>query len=147
VEQVLVEDNRAVGVKIDGGKEYRASQGIISNIDARRLFLQLVDKDDLDRANPHLYERVDRRIVNNNETILKIDCALSEAPKFTAYQGEANYLIGTVLIADSVRHVEQAHALTIMGEIPDRDPSFYLDVPTVLDPSTSIFPVRLAKPS
>jgi beta-carotene ketolase (CrtO type) len=135
VERVLVEGDRALGVRVEGGKEYRARKGVISNIDARRLFLQLVEKEDLDRANPNLYERVDRRIVNNNETILKIDCALSEVPEFTAYRGEDKYLVGTVLIADSMRHVEQAHALTIMGEIPDRDPSFYLDVPTILDPS------------
>jgi len=31
--------------------------------------------------------------------------------------------------------VEKAHALTIMGEIPDSNPSLYLDVPTLLDPS------------
>lgn len=135
VEKVLIDGDRAVGVRVAGGKEYRASQGVISNIDARRLFLQLVDASDLDRCDSHLRERVDRRIINNNETILKIDCALSEAPQFTAYKGADDYLVGTVLIADSVAHVEQAHALTIMGQIPDTDPSFYLDVPTVLDPS------------
>lgn len=135
VEKVLIDGDRAVGVRVAGGKEYRSPQGVISNIDARRLFLQLVDASDLDRQDPHLRERVERRIVNNNETILKIDCALSEVPKFTAYQGSDNYLVGTVLIADSVAHVEQAHALTIMGQIPDKNPSFYLDVPTVLDPS------------
>jgi beta-carotene ketolase (CrtO type) len=135
VERVLLDGDRAVGVRTQGGNEYRATKGVISNIDVRRLFLQLLEKEDIDRLSPHLYERVDRRIVNNNETILKIDCALTEAPQFTAYQGDDNYLVGTVLIADSVRHVEQAHALTIMGEIPDGDPSFYLDVPTVLDPS------------
>jgi len=42
---------------------------------------------------------------------------------------------GQILIADSVRHVEQAHALTILGQIPDENPSMYLDVPTILDPS------------
>ncbi|MFN6187121.1 MAG: phytoene desaturase family protein, partial [Microcystis sp.] len=45
------------------------------------------------------------------------------------------YLQGTILIADSVRHVEQAHALTILGQIPDENPSMYLDIPTILDPS------------
>lgn len=135
VEKVLIDNGQAVGVRVAGGKEYRSPQGVISNIDARRLFLQLVDAADLDRCDSHLRERVDRRIVNNNETILKIDCALSQAPQFTAYQGSDNYLVGTVLIADSVAHVEQAHALTLMGQIPDHNPSFYLDVPTVLDPS------------
>jgi beta-carotene ketolase (CrtO type) len=135
VKQVLIDEGRAVGVRVAGGKDYLATKGIVSNIDAQRLFLQLVDGADVEEADPELRERVKRRIVNNNETILKIDCALSEPPRFEAYDHQDTYLIGTVLIADSVNHVEQAHALTIMGKIPDENPSMYLDVPTMLDPS------------
>ena len=133
VKEVIVEDNRAVGVKVAGGQEYRANKAVVSNIDVRRLFLQLVAKD---AVKPDLREKVDRRLTNNNETILKIDCALSEAPRFTAYpQEDLNNLIGTVLIADSTAHVEQAHSLATMGQIPDANPSMYLDVPSVLDPT------------
>jgi beta-carotene ketolase (CrtO type) len=134
VKQILVEDGRAVGVRTENG-EYLATEGVISNLDARRVFLQLLDPTDVNSADPELLERIERRIVNNNETILKIDCALSEPPRFTGHDHKDEYLMGTILIADSVRHVEQAHALTILGEIPDRDPSLYLDVPTLLDPS------------
>ena len=135
VEQVLVDDGRAVGVRVAGGKEYRANKGVISNIDARRLFLQMVDPADTHSADPNLRERLERRIVNNNETILKIDCALSEVPCFEKFDHKDEYLIGSVLIADSVAHVEEAHSLAERGIIPDSNPSMYLDVPTVLDPS------------
>ncbi len=135
VEKILIDDGRAVGVRVAGGKEYRANQAVISNIDARRLFLQLMDQADVDDADAQLRERLDRRIVNNNETILKIDCALSEAPRFEAYQHRDDYLIGSVLIADSVKQVELAHSEPSVGHIPDADPSFYAVVPTVLDPS------------
>ena len=134
VEEVLInDDGRAIGVKVAGGKEYRANKAVISNIDVQRLFLQLVNEKAVD---PKLRNRVARRIVNNNETILKIDCALSEVPRFTAYDKEdLDHLIGTVLIADSVAHVEQAHSLANMGQIPDSNPSMYLDIPSVLDPT------------
>ena len=133
VKEVIVENNRAIGVRVAGGKEYRANRGVISNIDVRRLFLQLVAES---AVKPDLREKVDRRLTNNNETILKIDCALSAAPRFTAYQqDDLNHLIGTVLIADSTAHVEQAHSLATMGQIPDRNPSMYLDIPSVLDPT------------
>ncbi len=135
VEQVLVDDGRAVGVRVAGGKEYRANKGVISNIDARRLFLQMVDPGDIPASDAGLHERLERRIVNNNETILKIDCALSEVPRFEKFDHKDEYLIGSVLIADSVAHVEEAHSLATMGHIPDSNPSMYLDVPTVLDPS------------
>lgn len=135
VQQVIVDDGTAVGVRVAGGKEYRATKGVISNIDARRLFLQMVDPGDIHSADPDLRERLERRIVNNNETILKIDCALSEVPRFEKFDHKDEYLIGSVLIADSVAHVEESHSLATMGHIPDSNPSMYLDVPTVLDPS------------
>jgi beta-carotene ketolase (CrtO type) len=95
----------------------------------------MVDPADIHSADPNLRERLERRIVNNNETILKIDCALSEVPRFERFDHKDKYLIGSVLIADSVAHVEEAHSLATRGIIPDSNPSMYLDVPTVLDPS------------
>jgi beta-carotene ketolase (CrtO type) len=132
VKEVIVDDNRAVGVKVIGGKEYRTKNGVISNIDVQRLFLQLIEPGVIETG---LRAKVQRGIANNNETILKIDCALSEPPRFEAYNHQDEYLIGTILIADSVAQVEQAHSLAMMGQIPDRDPSIYLDVPSVLDPT------------
>lgn len=135
VEKILIDDGRAVGVRVSGGQEYRVAKGVISNIDARRVFLQLIEKSEVEDADAELYERLDRRIVNNNETILKIDCALSEAPRFEQYQHQDDYLIGSVLIADSVKQVEIAHHDPSIGRIPDADPSFYAVVPTMRDPS------------
>ncbi|PMB42647.1 beta-carotene ketolase [Fischerella thermalis CCMEE 5330] len=135
VKKVLIDEGRAVGVEVANGTIYRAKHGIISNIDAKRLFLQLIDESDVDAADADLRERLERRIVNNNETILKIDLALNEPLRFEHHEHKDKYLIGSVLIADSVSHVEQAHSKCTLGEIPDSDPSMYLVVPTMLDPS------------
>ena len=131
----MVDDGKAVGVRVAGGKEYRANKGVISSIDVKRLFLHLVDANDVDSADPNLRERVDRRISDNNETILKIDCALSEPLRFEHHEHKDEYLIGSILIADSVNHVEKAHTDCTMGKIPDEDPSMYIVMPTGLDPS------------
>jgi beta-carotene ketolase (CrtO type) len=135
VEKVLVDDGRAVGVRIKGGQEYRATRGVISNIDAQRLFLYMLDSADIDAADPQLRERLERRIVNNNETILKIDLAMSEPLRFERYNHRDEFLIGSILIADSVKQVEIAHSEPAIGKIPDADPSMYIVQPTVLDPS------------
>lgn len=135
VKRVLVEKGTAIAVEVANGKIFKAAKGIISNLDARRLFLQLVEPGAIAAADPHLRERVERRLINNNETILKIDCALAELPRFERFTQNENHLMGTILIADSMLHVEQAHALTILGQIPDSNPSLYLDIPTLLDPS------------
>jgi beta-carotene ketolase (CrtO type) len=132
VKQVLIDHGRAVGVRIANGTEYRAKHAVISNIDAQRLFLNLIDPGD---ADSELRERLERRIINNNETILKIDLAMSEPLKFIHHDHKDEYLIGSVLIADSVRQVEIAHTDPAIGNIPDSDPSMYLVQPTMLDPS------------
>ncbi|MDX2228898.1 MAG: NAD(P)/FAD-dependent oxidoreductase [Leptolyngbyaceae cyanobacterium bins.349] len=135
VQKVLVDDGRAVGVRTRNGQEYRATKGVISSLDAQRLFLQLVDSGDVDAANAQLRDRVARRIINHNEAILKIDCALSEAPRFEHHNHQDDYLIGSVLIADSVTQVELAHTEPEIGRIPLDDPSMYVVVPTMRDPS------------
>ncbi|MBC6433926.1 NAD(P)/FAD-dependent oxidoreductase [Nostoc sp. HG1] len=135
VEKVLIDDGKAVGVRVAGGTEYRAKYGVISNIDAKRLFLQMTDKSDVDGADPNLWERLERRIVNNNETILKIDLALDEPLRFPHHEHKDEYLVGSILIADSVTHVEQAHSKCTLGEIPDADPSMYVVMPSYLDPT------------
>ncbi|MFK0733491.1 MAG: beta-carotene ketolase CrtO [Gloeotrichia echinulata DVL01] len=135
VEKILIDNNKAAGVRVAGGKEYRAKYGVISNIDAQRLFLQMTDKSDIDAVAPDLWERLKRRIVNNNETILKIDLALDEPLRFPYHDHKDEYLIGSILIADSVAHVEQAHSKCILGEIPDADPSMYIVMPSALDPT------------
>jgi len=134
VEQILVDDGKAVGVRVAGGKEYRA-ETVISNIDAKRVFLDLMLPADVDAADANLRQRVDKRIINNNESLLKIDCALAEPLRFEHHNHQDNYLIGSVLIADSVEQVETAHHEAARGRIPDHDPSMYAVVPTVLDPS------------
>ncbi|MBD2019081.1 NAD(P)/FAD-dependent oxidoreductase [Leptolyngbya sp. FACHB-36] len=135
VEKILIDDGRAVGVRTRDGNEYRANKGVISNIDAQRLFLYMLDPADVHAADPNLRERLERRIVNNNETILKIDLAMDEPLKFDRWNHRDEYLIGSVLIADSVKHVEIAHSEPAIGRIPDADPSFYLVQPTMRDPS------------
>ncbi len=135
VDKILIDDGRAVGVRIANGTEYRATKGVISNIDAKRLMTRMVNPADLDAADPDLRERLERRIVNNNETILKIDLAMDEPLRFEHHNHRDEYLIGSVLIADSVRQVEIAHSDPAIGNIPDADPSFYLVQPTMLDPT------------
>jgi beta-carotene ketolase (CrtO type) len=135
VEKVLIDDGRAVGVRVANGTEYRANRGVISNIDAKRVFLHLMDSSDVDAAEPNLRERLDRRIVNNNESIMKVDLAISEPLRFEHHNHQDEYLIGSVLIADSVNQVEVAHSEPTVGKIPDSDPSLYVVVPTMLDPS------------
>jgi beta-carotene ketolase (CrtO type) len=135
VEKVLLDGACVAGVRVAGGTEYRATKGVISNIDAQRLFIHLMDPAEVNAVDAELRERLERRIINNNETILKVDLAMSEPLRFEHHNHRDDYLIGSILIADSVRHVEIAHADPALGRIPDADPSLYVVQPTMLDPT------------
>lgn len=134
VTKILVDQNRAEGVRVAGGQEYRASKGVISSLDAKRVFLQLLDAGDVDRADRQLRSRIGRRVTSHNDAIMKIDCALSELPRFEYHEHRDEYWTGAVLIADSVDHVELAHSDPHVGRIPE-NPSMYAVIPSLLDPS------------
>lgn len=136
VERLLIDtQGRVEGVRVTGGQTYGAKQGVISSIDAQRVFRDLLTDAETQALAPTLSDRLKRRIVNNNEGVLKVDCALSEAPRFEGYAVGKEGLIGSVLIADSMDQVETAHTQPMQGLIPDSDPSLYVVVPTVLDPT------------
>jgi beta-carotene ketolase (CrtO type) len=135
VGRILVDNTgRAVGVRTQAGQEYQCKMGVISNLDAVQLFNKLLDPADAEAWAEGVTGRLNRTVVNNNESVMKIDCALSEPPRFSAWGHQDDWLIGSLLIADSVEHVERAHQEPLQGKIPD-DPSLYVVVPTVLDPS------------
>ncbi len=134
VKEVLVDGKRCVGVQTRDGKEYFAQRGVISSIDAGRLFLNHIDPTITDSLAPGLRSDLSRKLSNSNEGILKIDCALSGLPKFRDWDYQDSHWIGSVLIADSVEHVEYAHSDPLVGKIPE-DPSMYIVMPSVRDPS------------
>lgn len=60
------------------------------------LFLILMYSDSFcnsSNPDPNLPERLSRRVVNNNESILKIDCALSEKFRFEHHNHQDKFLI------------------------------------------------------
>jgi beta-carotene ketolase (CrtO type) len=81
-----------------------------------------MDDSDVDDADPNLRERLERRIVNNNETILKIDLATSEPLRFEHHNHQDEYLIGSVLIADSVKHVKSLIVTLALARSPMKTP-------------------------
>ncbi len=74
VEEVVVRGGRAVGVRTSGGRELRARRGVLADVEARTLFLQLVGAE-------HLPSRVVRDLnrFDRDPATLKVDWAL-DAP-------------------------------------------------------------------
>ena len=77
MQKVLVENRKAVGVVLDNGDEVRADI-VVSNLDAKRTFTRIMDKDDLPDG---IYKKAKNFKIRGSSG--KVNIALSGMPKFT----------------------------------------------------------------
>ncbi len=105
VNQVLVEGGRAVGVRLQDGRELRAKT-IVSNLNPKLLYQKLVAREHLDAD---VAERMDRYRCGSGT--FRMNVALSELPDFAAAPGtqlQPHHQSG-ILIGPSLRYFEQAY--------------------------------------
>jgi phytoene dehydrogenase-like protein len=129
VAQVLIKNGEAYGVALEDGREYYADR-IISNADAKRTFLKLVERQHLPGEFLHDIERF--RITS---PACKVNLALDGLPDFTAIpKGNQQLLRGSIEIAPSVDYLEQAYDDAKYGGW-SRKPFMDALIPSLLDPS------------
>jgi phytoene dehydrogenase-like protein len=105
VERVLVDDGRAVGVRLADGRELHAKT-VVSNVNPKLLYQQLVPRGDLDAD---VAERIDRYRCGSGT--FRMNVALSELPDFTAAPGtqlQPHHQSG-ILVGPSLQYFEQAY--------------------------------------
>src|SRR5438093_1291167 len=129
VERIVIEDGRAVGVRLHGGKEMRA-KAILSNADPKRTFLGLVGQDRLEPEFAHAIERF-----RTDGSATKINVALSELPDFLALPGKA---VGpqhrcTIDVASMLDHLERAFDDAKYGDM-SREPFLEMYLQSAVDP-------------
>ena len=127
VKQLLVRGHRATGVVLDTGEEIRAPV-VVSALDARRTFLDLVDSREL----PDELLRQVRRFRFRGSSG-KVNLALSELPDFTCMPGVGVHHRGAFSISPSVEYLERAYDDAKHGGFSRRP---YMDIvfPSMIDP-------------
>ena len=127
VKQLLVRGHRATGVVLDTGEEIRAPV-VVSALDARRTFLDLVDSREL----PDELLRQVRRFRFRGSSG-KVNLALSELPDFTCMPGVGVHHRGSFSISPSVEYLERAYDDAKHGGFSRRP---YMDIvfPSMIDP-------------
>ncbi len=127
VKQVLVRHGRATGVALDSGEEFQAPI-VVSGLDARRTFLDLVESRELPGE---LLEQVRRFRFRGSSG--KVNLALSELPEFTCMPGVGAHHRGAFSISPSVDYLERAYDDAKYGEFSRRP---YMDIvfPSMIDP-------------
>jgi phytoene dehydrogenase-like protein len=129
VSEVVVEQARAVGVRLSTGEVIGAGQ-VVSSADPRRSF-SWIEPSWLD---PELLRAVDN--IRLRGTTARVHYALDALPRFQSGGAEVprDALGGTMVLAPSVVAVERAYDAAKFGEVPSA-PALSITVPSLLDPS------------
>jgi len=128
VARILVRGGRATGVALESGEEIEADQ-VLSSVDARLTFVDLIDSSCLDAG---FVDEVKRYKFRGSSG--KVNLALDALPDFTCLPGAGEHLRGAISFSPSVDYMEQAYDDAKYGRFSRRP---YIDtiIPTLVDPS------------
>jgi phytoene dehydrogenase-like protein len=138
VREIVVGNGAAVGVTLDSGEEIKARR-VVSNLDPRRTFVNLVDAVQLPRAFV-----ADIRRIRMRGILAKVNFALSAAPRFGGLEklsdgDRAAVLSGAIRLCPNLDSMERAFDAAKYGQISD-EPWLELTVPSAADPGLATGP-------
>jgi phytoene dehydrogenase-like protein len=130
VARVLQRNGRAVGVVLESGEEFHAKH-VLSNADARRTFLGLVEPGSL----PEDFEEEVRRFKYRGSSG-KVNLALDALPEFTSFPNRetTEHLRGAIGIGAEIDYLERAYDDAKYGRF-SREPFIDMEILTMVDPS------------
>ena len=126
VREVIVENDRAVGIILDNGETVRARY-VVSNVNPKLLYTRLVPADALPTA---FLDRIARW--RNGSGTFRMNVALSTLPSFTALPGEGDHLTSGIILAPSLGYMDRAW-LDARAHGWSREPVVELLIPSTLD--------------
>jgi phytoene dehydrogenase-like protein len=130
VRQVIVERNRATGVLLEDGREFRANY-VVSNLNPRLLYGSLIQQNDLPED---FRDRIAHWKCGSGT--FRMNVALSELPSFTALPGRdlADHHTSGIIIAPTLSYMDRAyHDAREHGW--SRKPIVEILIPSTLDDS------------
>jgi phytoene dehydrogenase-like protein len=128
VARIEVSGGRATGVTLESGEEISAGV-VLSNADARRTYLGLLEKGTLP---PDFEEEVAQYKYRGSSG--KVNLAVDGLPNFTSLPGPGEHLRGAIGFAASVDELEEAFDDAKYGRF-SRRPFIDMMIPTLVDPS------------
>ncbi|TDG15470.1 NAD(P)/FAD-dependent oxidoreductase [Seongchinamella unica] len=132
VEQVLVENGRAVGVQLADGETVRA-RAVVSNVNPSLLYGRLVDPAEL----PAEFSRRIRQYRNGSGTF-RMNVALDSLPRFSCLQQQArateDHLTGGIVIGPTMDYLDKSYR-DAREHGWSREPLVEMLIPSLLDDS------------
>jgi len=130
VARIDVHGDRAMGVTLESGEEIEAGE-VLSNADARRTYLGLLEKGSL----PAEFEEEVTRYKYRGSSG-KVNLALDGLPDFSCLPGPGEHLRGAIGLASSLDEMETAYDDAKYGRF-SRRPFIDMMIPTLVDPSVA----------
>ena len=130
VERILVQNGKAAGVVLQGGEEIRA-RIVVSNLDAKRTFTQILDRNDLP---PGIHEKASNFKIRGSSG--KVNLALSGLPKFVNVPDDPYVNQGGQAFAGSLETMERAYDCWKRGRWSE-DPFIESVIPSAWDPTVA----------
>jgi len=131
VDQIRLKDGAVAGLILKGGEEI-ATDAVVSDIDPKRTFFQLVDPSQLD---PTFASRIKNFRAHGN--VAKVNLALGGLPSFSALENNEDALralSGRIHIGPEIDYLERAFDDAKYGDF-SRAPYLDVMIPTILDSS------------
>jgi phytoene dehydrogenase-like protein len=130
VEEIVVRDGTALGVRMSNGDEFRA-RVVSSSVDPRLTFLRMVGEANLPAD---FAEDVGRYRFRGSSA--KVNLALDGLPDFLALPGTGPHLAGAISISPSIDYMQRAYEDAAHGDFSRRP---YLDIviPSLTDRSVA----------
>lgn len=128
VERILTHNGRAIGVVLAGGEEVKARL-VVSNLDVRRTFLEVMDARDLPEE---FLTRVRQFKIRGSSG--KLNIALDALPRFPAIPPGAPCIRGDLHVTDTIEMLERAYDDWKEGRW-SRQPYLDILIPTQIDPT------------
>ena len=128
VDEVLVEDGRATGVRLDNGQTLRA-RCVVANVNPKLLYERLLQ--------PSQVPAPTRERMANwrcGSGTFRMNVALSRLPDFTALPGEGDHLTAGIILAPSLDYMDRAY-LEAKAYGWSREPIVEMLIPSTLDDS------------
>jgi phytoene dehydrogenase-like protein len=130
VSQVLVKNGKAAGVVLESGEELHSGI-VVSNLDAKRTFTKIMDRNDLP---PGIFEKAEKFKIRGSSG--KVNIALSALPKFTGVPDNRYIDRGGQGFTGSLETMERAYDCWKRGRWSD-DPFVESVIPSAWDPTVA----------
>jgi phytoene dehydrogenase-like protein len=132
VKRVLLRGNRATGVELAGGEKIEAAKAVITNVEPKKSFLDMVGEEHL----PESFVRRVRQYHTRGRSLFVLHLALAEPPRYRAAAANApvNNAFSQEMFGGDVIEQVRAYQQIAMGEAPRKE-MLQVCMPTLHDPS------------